>query len=166
MRNAGILIATAILFGCGASAGEYRGISSRSTCSSVLDTEQRLGAKLTGQRQESGASGPVEVHELTGEIGSVPVRIDVACDGANLYMVVFNAQVSSDSAASEAFDRLRASMAGQFHAAQVNDRKHGRSATFECKPAGLSVSLVEDLVSQGAPKSSAALLVVPRPGTC
>lgn len=166
MRKAAILAVTALLFGCGASAAEFRGISSHSTCSSIVSSEQRMGAKLIGQRQETGASGPVQVEELAGEIDGVQVHIDVACEGEKLSMVVFSAEVASDAAASDAFDRLRSSVATQRGTAQDQDGSHGRRVGFGCKPSELSVSLVEALVSKGANRPSAALLVVPKPGAC
>lgn len=166
MRKAAILAVTALCFGCGASAVEFRGISSHSTCSSIVSSEQRMGATFIGQRQETGTHGAVQVKELAGEIDGVPVRIDVACEGEKLYMAVFAAQVTSDVAASESFDRLRSYVATQLGAAQDQDGSHGRRVGFRCKPSELSVSLVEDLVSKGAKGPSAALLVVPEPGAC
>lgn len=166
MRIAAILTLTALCFGCGASAVEFRGISSRSTCSSIVSSEQQMGARLIGQRQETGAAGPVQVKDLAGEIGGVPVRIDVACKGEKPYMIVFSAQVTSDVEASESFDRLRSSVAAQLGTAYDQDGSHGRRVGFGCKPSELSVALVEDLVSKGAKSPSAALLVVPEPGAC
>lgn len=166
MQKIGLLVVAATLFGCNVSDNSLRGISPRSTCSDVVASEQQAGATLIGRRPESGASGPVEVHEMSGDVDGVPVRIEVACDRADLYMVVFEARVSSDSAASEAFDRLKASVAREFPTAQVAGGKHGRTAKFECIPAGLSIVLIEDLLSRGALRPSATLLVVPRPGVC
>lgn len=166
MRKAAILTVTVLLFGCGASAAEFRGISSHSTCSSIVSSEQRMGAKLLGKRQETGASGPVQVQELAGEIAGVAVHIDVACEGEKLSMVVYSADVTSDAAASDAFDRLRSSVATQRETAQDQDGSHGRRVAFGCEPSESSVSLVEDLVSRGAKTPGAALLVVPRPGAC
>jgi hypothetical protein len=111
-------------------------------------------------------SGPVQVHELVGEVNGIPVHIDVACVRGDLYLVAYAAQVSSDEAASASFDSLRSSAAEQLGTAEMQSGTHGRRAEFGCTPSAPRVALVEELMSRGAPRPGAALIVVPGPGVC
>ena len=81
---AAAVIATVTASSCSDPKLVFRGYSDRSSCEDVINAELANGAEFEGAFDSDQIERPGQIAELSGELFSEPVRIDVHCTRAGL----------------------------------------------------------------------------------